>query len=75
MSPTLFILTAEVLSRALNSLFEDGMYKGYGLHKWSRYLNHLAYADDTIIFTSADKPSLDLMMKELTDYQQMAINK
>jgi len=33
LSPTLFILAAEVLSRALNSLFDDPQYVGYGLPK------------------------------------------
>lgn len=51
LSPTLFILSAGVLSRSLSALFEDSSYNGYGLPKWSRKLNHLAYADDTIIFT------------------------
>lgn len=45
------------------------MDKGYGLPKWSRDLNHLAYVDDIIIFTSTDKPSLELIMKVLKYYQ------
>ncbi|WMV19806.1 hypothetical protein MTR67_013191 [Solanum verrucosum] len=48
LSSALFILADEVLSRALNSLFDDPHYVGYGLPKWSTMLNHLAYADDTI---------------------------
>ncbi|XP_059315792.1 secreted RxLR effector protein 78-like [Lycium ferocissimum] len=48
LSPALFILFAEVLSRALNSLFEDNGFRSYGMPKWSANLNHLAYADDTI---------------------------
>ncbi|XP_059289476.1 uncharacterized protein LOC132042996 [Lycium ferocissimum] len=58
LSPTLFILAVEVLSRALNSLFEDGMFRGYGMPKWSSNLNHLSYVDDTIVFASAEKLSL-----------------
>ncbi|WMV19415.1 hypothetical protein MTR67_012800 [Solanum verrucosum] len=53
LSPTLFILSAEVLSRALNSLFDDPQFVGYGMPRWSANLNHLAYADDTIIFASS----------------------
>ena len=62
LSPALFILSAEVLSRALNSLFEHDQYKCFGMPKWSANLNHLAYADDTIIFALADKLSLELTM-------------
>ncbi|XP_059277883.1 secreted RxLR effector protein 78-like [Lycium ferocissimum] len=51
LSPALFILSAEVLSRALNSLFENNDFRSYGMPKWSASLNHLAYADDTIIFS------------------------
>ncbi|XP_060182036.1 uncharacterized protein LOC132611654 [Lycium barbarum] len=63
LSPALFILSAEVLSRALNSLFENNEFRSYGIPKWSANLNHLAYADDTIIFSSADARSLELIME------------
>lgn len=61
-----------MLSRALKNLFEDSRYKGYGLPKWSRSLNHLAYVDDTLIFVSADKVSLGMVMKVLKDYQNIS---
>lgn len=35
LSPALFILSTEVLSRSLNALFKDVMYVGYGMSKWS----------------------------------------
>ncbi|XP_060178276.1 uncharacterized protein LOC132608235 [Lycium barbarum] len=60
----------EVLSRALNSLFEDRNYIGYGMPKWTNPLNHLAYADDTIIFASADIESLQSIMGVLRMYEQ-----
>ncbi|XP_060182050.1 uncharacterized protein LOC132611675 [Lycium barbarum] len=62
--------TAQVLSRALNSLFEDIRYIGYGMPKWTNPMNHLAYADDTIIFTSAY--SLKCIMNILSKYEQMS---
>lgn len=52
LSPTLFVIVAEVLSRDLNSLHEDDEYIRYGLPKWSAKINHLTYADDTILFGS-----------------------
>ncbi|XP_059291733.1 uncharacterized protein LOC132045207 [Lycium ferocissimum] len=72
LSPALFILSAEVLSRALNSLFEDNGFRSYGMPKWSANLNHLAYADDTIIFSSAYATSLQLIMGILQEYEQMS---
>ncbi|XP_049410465.1 uncharacterized protein LOC125873619 [Solanum stenotomum] len=52
LSPTLFIIAAEVLSRSLNGLFEDSEFRGFGMPKWSPQINHLYYADDTILFFS-----------------------
>lgn len=68
LSPGLFILAAEVLSKALNDLFDDGQYVGSGMPKWSANLNHLAYADGTIIFASAHERSLKVM-KVLGKYE------
>ncbi|XP_060182761.1 uncharacterized protein LOC132612660 [Lycium barbarum] len=70
LSLALFILSAEVLSRALNSLFENNEFRSYGMPKRSANLNHLAYADDTIIFSSADARSLELIMEVLHAYEQ-----
>jgi len=68
LSPALFILAAEVLSRALNNLFHNQDFTRYGMPKWSDDINHLAYADDTVIFVSAEKKSLDLVMERLGLY-------
>ncbi|XP_060200867.1 uncharacterized protein LOC132629156 [Lycium barbarum] len=72
LSPTLFLLSAEVLSRALNSVLDDTNYVGYGMPKWSNPLNHLAYADDTIIFASAHPHSLQRIMEVLNQYEQIS---
>ncbi|XP_059291469.1 uncharacterized protein LOC132044948 [Lycium ferocissimum] len=53
----------------LNSLFEDNGFRSYGMPKWSANLNHLAYADDTIIFSSANDTSLQLIMGILQEYE------
>ncbi|XP_019240114.1 PREDICTED: uncharacterized protein LOC109220105 [Nicotiana attenuata] len=69
LSPTLFILAAEALSRGLNSLHQNLYFCGFGLPKWSPKINHLAYADDTIIFSSSDATSLRLIMEILYLYE------
>nr|XP_009765405.1 PREDICTED: uncharacterized protein LOC104216959 [Nicotiana sylvestris] len=68
-SPTLFILAAEALSRGLNALHRNLHFNGFGLPKWSPKINHLSYADDIIIFSSYDATSLTLIMKVLADYE------
>lgn len=72
LSPALFILMEEALSRALNNLFNCAGFQGYGLPKWSEKINHLAYADDTIIFTKADSTSLKLLMQTLREYESQS---
>ncbi|XP_075107022.1 uncharacterized protein LOC142180004 [Nicotiana tabacum] len=69
LSPALFILSVEVLSMSLNKLFEDKQFKGFGLPNWTVPLNHLAYADDTIVFASSDLYSLQNIVEVLTQYE------
>lgn len=38
--------------------------------KWSPQINHLSYADDTIIFCSGDNKSLKKMMRILKRYER-----
>ncbi|XP_060177891.1 uncharacterized protein LOC132607832 [Lycium barbarum] len=66
------ILFIEVLSRALNAEFDNAEYVGYGMPKWSQNVNHLAYADDTIICASAEGESLKRIMKILQEYEAIS---
>ncbi|XP_070021012.1 uncharacterized protein [Nicotiana sylvestris] len=68
-SPTLFILAAEALSRGLNALHTNLYFCGFGMPKWSPKINHLAYADDMIIFSSSDETSLMLIIQVLKAYE------
>ncbi|XP_060190872.1 uncharacterized protein LOC132620196 [Lycium barbarum] len=72
LSPTLFILASECMSRALNYLHSKAKFRGFGMPKWSPYINHLAYADDTIIFSSAEEDSLKLIMDTLASYEAVS---
>nr|XP_016486709.1 PREDICTED: uncharacterized protein LOC107806947 [Nicotiana tabacum] len=72
LSPALFILSAELLSRLLNKLFEDKSFIGFGMPKWSEHLNHLAYDDDTIIFASAHCLSLRKITVVLGKYEKIS---
>lgn len=71
LSLTLFILFAEVLSRDLNSLIENGCIQILACLrvKLTANTNHLAYADDIIIFSLADNESLEMIMNRLVHYE------
>lgn len=68
-SPSLFILLAELLSRGLNGLYETSPNLNY------RYggrisVSHLAFADDIIIFTNGLKESLSKLTTFLHSYER-----
>lgn len=51
---------------------------GYDMSKWSLKLNHISYADDSIIFTSTDEYFLGKIMDTLQKYEkefQQKVNK
>ncbi|KAL2240878.1 UNVERIFIED_CONTAM: hypothetical protein Sindi_0729000 [Sesamum indicum] len=61
-SPALFILAAEALSRRLNHLFTQNPDMFYQTGYKAR-VSHLAYADDIIIFTRCEEHSLTKLMQ------------
>lgn len=71
LSPVLFIIAAEVMSRGLNNLLNEE-YRGYGMLKWSPQINHLFYADDTIHFESGDTKSIVEIMMVLSEYEKVS---
>lgn len=72
MSPTVFIITAEVLSRGMNNLNDGRNLKGYGLPKWSLAINHLSYTDNIIQFCSGERKSVIKMMQVLKGYEEVS---
>ncbi|XP_055821479.1 uncharacterized protein LOC129890016 [Solanum dulcamara] len=69
LSPALFVLGAEVLTRILNNLHQHYLYTGFQMENRGPQINHLSFADDIIIFTSTSKYSLQLIMKTLQMYE------
>ncbi|XP_019223710.1 PREDICTED: uncharacterized protein LOC109205453 [Nicotiana attenuata] len=69
LSPTLFILAAHVLGRALDALFDNLNFIGIGMPKWSHNINYLSNADDTIIFCSSHYGAVQLVMNVLGEYE------
>lgn len=71
LSPALFILGAEVLSRLLNNLNFHPQYHGFFMEQKSPQVNHLSFAD-VIIFTSGKRRSLKLIMDTLNTYETVS---
>ncbi|XP_071905984.1 uncharacterized protein [Coffea arabica] len=63
LSPALFVIGAEALSRALNALVEHRQFHPYKVPIGCPIVTHLAFADDVVIFTSGLKSSLRLLMR------------
>lgn len=70
---SLILLLPEVLSKSLNDLFDDVQFVGYGIPKWSAHHNHIAYVDDTIVFTSTDKYSLKKIISTILEYEALRL--
>nr|XP_009793107.1 PREDICTED: uncharacterized protein LOC104240027 [Nicotiana sylvestris] len=68
-SPSLFILATEALSRALNKLPENSQFIGFSMSTSGLKINHLSYADELVLFSSRDRNSIKLIMEVLNDYQ------
>nr|XP_004237272.1 uncharacterized protein LOC101266714 [Solanum lycopersicum] len=75
LSPALFIIGAEVLSRNLNLVHHNHLYRGFSMEKKGPQINHLSFADDIIIFTSTDRRSLNLIMRIIEDYEKVSDQK
>ncbi|XP_019228142.1 PREDICTED: uncharacterized protein LOC109209335 [Nicotiana attenuata] len=67
MSPALFILGAELLSRMLNNLTHDELFNAFYMERRGPQINHLGFADDVINFTYGTKNSLNRIMTILRD--------
>lgn len=69
LSPSLFIVGAEVLSRLLNQLLLHPRFNGFKVPRGCPLVSHLGYADDILIFSSASAVSLKLLMEMLKKYE------
>ncbi|KAI3473565.1 hypothetical protein Pfo_031528 [Paulownia fortunei] len=67
LSPSLFIIAADFLSRSLDTLFQHNKELRYH-SKGGLNISHLAYADDIIIFTNSGRMGLRKIMELLRKY-------
>ncbi|XP_071927455.1 uncharacterized protein [Coffea arabica] len=70
LSPALFIIGAEVLSRGLNNLALHSGFVGFRLPHACPSITHLAFADDVLIFANGSSHSLKAIMQVLQMYQR-----
>ncbi|KAL0373099.1 UNVERIFIED_CONTAM: hypothetical protein Scaly_0991500 [Sesamum calycinum] len=71
LSPTLFVLAADYLSRGLERLFAAHptmFYQAPGLIR----VSHLAYADDMMIFTTTCRQNMELLRDFLRAYERVS---
>ncbi|OIT30618.1 putative ribonuclease h protein [Nicotiana attenuata] len=74
LSPSLFIIDAEVLTRSLNSLHANEKFVLFSMPTNAPLINHLAYVDDVIIFSSGNQKSIKLIMKEIRTNSGQQVN-
>ncbi|XP_027118292.2 uncharacterized protein [Coffea arabica] len=70
LSPALFIIGAEALSRALNNLTRKPGFVGFKVPYGCPPITHLAFADDILIFANGSSFSLKAIMQVLEAYQR-----
>ncbi|XP_059445337.1 uncharacterized protein LOC132177129 [Corylus avellana] len=70
LSPYFFILCAEGLSTGLNKMEQAGGITGLPLTRGGTRLNHLFFADDSLLFCKADMVEWYCIQKVLNDYEQ-----
>lgn len=64
LSPGLFILAVDALSRSLKDLFNVQDFKPIKMPKSGPNINHLSFADDIGLFCSGDKVLLIFFLKD-----------
>ncbi|XP_058108932.1 uncharacterized protein LOC131251981 [Magnolia sinica] len=69
LSPALFIISMEVLSRGLKRLVERGFAQPFKLMRGCPLLSHLLYVEDTLLFMNGGLASLTASKAFLAEYQ------
>lgn len=70
LSPLLFCLAEEVLSRGISKLVDDGLLQLMSGPRGMRMPSHVLYADDIMIFCRGSKKSLSSLLNLFQAYEQ-----
>ena len=71
MSPLLFVICMDYLSRILPYISDMDMFKHF-IGCSSLKLNHLCFADDLMLFCKGDVPSIYLMLQGLQLFSEVS---
>lgn len=74
LSPFLFILCSEVLSRLIAKDLEDGYLHGINIKNGSPNISHLLFADDLLIFGRANVTEVDNVLECIQKYGRWPVN-
>ncbi|XP_042006110.1 uncharacterized protein LOC121754885 [Salvia splendens] len=72
LSPSLFVLAADYLSRSLDRLVDSHPDMAYRAVRSSPTISHLSYADDIIIFTRAHREAVERLAHCLDHYSAVS---
>jgi hypothetical protein len=70
LSPFLFILGSEILSRILLKEENMGGIHGIKIARWSPSISHLLFADNVMIFSKANREEATVILRSLNIYAQ-----
>ncbi|KAL9666983.1 hypothetical protein QQ045_001327 [Rhodiola kirilowii] len=68
LSPTLFILAMEFLSRLINTSIQKSEINPYKVEGCKAHIHHLMYADDLLIFSNGHNKSVEKLMKIINNF-------
>lgn len=68
LSPYLFVLVKDVLSRMLSRAREENQFRGIQFNRNCPHLSHIFFADDALLFLKAETQSCDVVKSILTAY-------
>lgn len=71
LSPSLFILAAEVITCSFN-LYSNDNFILFSMPQRAPQINHLAFVDDIVIFTSGSIASINLIMDIIRRYESIS---
>ncbi|CAA7399339.1 unnamed protein product [Spirodela intermedia] len=72
LSPTLFILVEEVLSRSLTRAINQGLIRPYYSKRGCPIISHSLFADDAILFLNGCETSIRRLMSIISRYERAA---
>lgn len=70
LSPSLIVISVELMSILINNLQEDG-FISYSIEKIGPFINHLYYVDDKVLFSSGVSFFIKKMMHKLEVYEHI----